>query len=224
MTWSSDWIGGSGSPAEPASVAAWSLEELTRVQRSYTAERARADGERQATEPRDAERHQAELEEAWQRGYEEGLRQARAEMGAQLQSALATLEEVVARVRSGERTWLETLQDNLCALATAIARHVIGRELKGDAHAVAELVRRALSLFPMQEALRVRLHPADLSTLTLASTEDGASIPVAPGREIQWVADSEIQPGGCLVEGRHRVVDGRVDHALERIYQKLADA
>jgi hypothetical protein len=33
-----------------------------------------------------------------------------------------------------------------------------------------------------------------------------------------------MSPGNCLVEGHERVVDGRVDMALERLYRRLADA
>jgi flagellar biosynthesis/type III secretory pathway protein FliH len=40
---------------------------------------------------------------------------------------------------------------------------------------------------------------------------------------VRWLADARIQPGGCVVEGRERIVDGRVDTALERLYRKLSD-
>jgi flagellar biosynthesis/type III secretory pathway protein FliH len=36
------------------------------------------------------------------------------------------------------------------------------------------------------------------------------------------MADSRIQPGGCVVEGRERIIDGRVDTALERLYRQLS--
>ena len=36
-----------------------------------------------------------------------------------------------------------------------------------------------------------------------------------------WIADARIAPGGAMVEGRERIVDARVDSALERIYRRL---
>jgi flagellar assembly protein FliH len=221
MTWSSDWLLPAGD-LPPATPATWSLEELPAAPpfAPPADAPARRDGERQ----RAAADRQAELEEAYQRGFDDGYQAAAARELERVNTALGALTTALNAVRAGERMWLENARENICALTVAVARHVIGRELKGDVHAVAELVRQALAHFPVDEPLRVRVHPQDLSVLTLASTEAGGNIPIAPGRDVQWIADNDLVQGGCVVEGRHRVVDGRVDHVLERIYVKLADA
>lgn len=223
MTWSSDWITPSSQPADDvATPAAWALEEISAgLARAYPEV---VEEETRGVDEEAAALRQAELEEAYQRGLEEGYREATARAVEQVRSALAALDQAVTLVRNNERVWVEHARETICALAIAVAKHVIGRELKGDAHAVAELVRRALALYPIDEPLRVRVHPQDLSTLTMASTETGVSIAIAAGRDVRWIADAELSPGSCVVEGRHRVLDGRIDHALERIYQKLADA
>ncbi len=41
-------------------------------------------------------------------------------------------------------------------------------------------------------------------------------------RPLRWMADERVERGGCLIEGRERIVDGRVDMALERIYRALS--
>jgi flagellar assembly protein FliH len=76
----------------------------------------------------------------------------------------------------------------------------------------------------MDEQLRIRVHPRDLSALTTVTGADGAPIRIAPGREVQWVPDPQLEGGECVVEGRRRIVDGRVDLALERMYRRLTDA
>lgn len=43
----------------------------------------------------------------------------------------------------------------------------------------------------------------------------------AEGREAAWHADPLVEPGGVVVEGRDRIIDGRVDTALERVYRRL---
>ena len=45
---------------------------------------------------------------------------------------------------------------------------------------------------------------------------------LGPRRESHWIADHRISTGGCVVEGRDRIIDGRVDTALERAYRRLA--
>jgi flagellar assembly protein FliH len=67
------------------------------------------------------------------------------------------------------------------------------------------------------------VNPHDLSSISTAAKPDGSGIRIAPGRNVEWIADADLACGGCVVEGRQRVVDGRVDHALERIYRKLTD-
>jgi flagellar biosynthesis/type III secretory pathway protein FliH len=227
MTWSSDWT--VPSPAAASSVDsanAWSPEELALGGGATAAvdPAVRREAERVAAERRAARERQAQLEEAYQRGFEDGHGEAAAKEHERVTHAVAALQAALATLKAGERAWLENARENIAALAIAVARHVIGREMKGDVHIVAELARRALAHFPVDEPLRVRVNPQDLSVLTVASTAEGGNIPVGPGRDLEWIADADVLPGGCVVEGRHRVVDGRVDHVLERIYTKLADA
>lgn len=166
---------------------------------------------------------QAELEEAWNRGFDAGAAEARELESGRVAAALDALEGAVAALRDGQAAWVDNAREHIVALAVSVARHVIGRELKGDSHVIADLTRRALAHFPLTEPVRVRVNPEDLSVLSAAVSPDGGNIHIAPGREVQWVADARIESGGCVVEGRRRVVDGRVDHALERIFQRLAD-
>jgi flagellar biosynthesis/type III secretory pathway protein FliH len=226
MTWSSDWFSTPEPAPGDASTDAWMPESLpmTMARDGARVAAPAAELERRSDVRRIAEQRQAELEEAYQRGLEDGAAEVMHRDATLVRSALDAVEASAAQLVAAEHGWVQTAHENLCALAVAIARHVIGRELTGDPHAVADLARKALAFFPAEEAVRVRINPADLSMLTLATAEDGGQIPVAPGRDVTWVADADMHSGGCVVEGRHRVVDGRADHALERIYQKLTDA
>lgn len=231
MTWSSDWLRADPSaPGARGAPAAWSLTDLEPVPQapepgvSPAPSPARdAAADRAAAEDRARAARQAELEEAWNRGFDAGIAEARELESGRVTAALDALEAAVAELRSGQSAWVDNAREHIVALAVSVARHVIGRELKGDPHVIADLTRRALAHFPLNEPVRVRVNPEDLSVLSSAVSPDGGNIHVAPGREVQWVADARIDCGGCVVEGRRRVVDGRVDHALERIFQRLAD-
>ena len=77
----------------------------------------------------------------------------------------------------------------------------------------------ALAQFPLDQTVTVRLHPADVESCTaLLQSNDGERVP-----EIRWVPDSHVHRGGCLIEGRERIIDGRVDTALERIYRVIGN-
>jgi flagellar assembly protein FliH len=227
MTWSSDWLqsGAAEAPA-PASSGAWPLEELEGTVRVEDTAESRADAHaaaRAARDQREAALRQAELEEAYNRGFDDGHADAHGRDMERIASALAALAAANAAVHAGQAIWTENAREHIAALAVAVARHVIARELRGDPHVIADLTRRALTHYPVNEPVQVRVHPEDLSILTAAVSADGGNIRVAPGRDVQWVADPSIEAGGCIVEGKRRVVDGRVDHVLERIFQKLND-
>ena len=161
------------------------------------------------------------LAEAYQRGFEEGRREGELGESARTRNAVKAAEHALDEIRSGEQRWQGMIEENICALSIAIARQVIGRELEMNGEALAELVRHALTEFPIDQPVRVRVNPLDLSAITTCSGADGEPITVAPGRELRWQADASIAPGGCVVEGRDRIVDGRVDTALERLYRRL---
>jgi flagellar biosynthesis/type III secretory pathway protein FliH len=39
---------------------------------------------------------------------------------------------------------------------------------------------------------------------------------------VSWVADVNVSRGGVLVEGMDRIIDGRIDTALDRAYRRMA--
>ena len=77
----------------------------------------------------------------------------------------------------------------------------------------------------LDQALTIRINPNDLESMQSADrVTSGEMIAMTTGREVRWVSDARIEPGGCVVEGRERIVDGRVDTGLERLYRRLAHA
>jgi flagellar assembly protein FliH len=91
-----------------------------------------------------------------------------------------------------------------------------------DRELVADLVRRALTEFPIEQTVRIRVNPLDLAALTV-NAEAEQLAPITLNRDASWLADPRVARGGCLVEGRDRIVDGRVDTALERAYRRMAE-
>lgn len=160
---------------------------------------------------------QAALDDAYQQGYDDGRAEGAAVEAAKVGHALHALEEAMATLEEERPQWMETVERNLVALATAIAREIVGRELKGRADDVTDLVRRAISEFPLEAAVKIRLNPTDLSAISSPLRGDV----VESGREVRWIPDPSVASGGCLVEGPQSVVDGRVEKALERIYNQL---
>lgn len=205
----------------PALPSAWSLEELHAPAGQLF--QGAADG---AQTPDALEQGADERERitahAYQAGYEAGIAAARAGAQDEVASAMAALRCAAGELAASEARFLGALEENLAALAVCVARQLIAREVRSAPEIVVDLVRRAVAEFPIDQQLRIRINPIDLSVL--ASAPDGDAIRIAPGREISWAADARIYPGGCVVEGRDRIIDGRVDAALERAYRRLINS
>ncbi len=164
--------------------------------------------------------HQQALDEAFTQGFDAG-REAGAEAErARLESAFTTLSQLLADLREREARWTDRVEENICALAVAVGRQLFDREMASAPSQAGELVRRALAEFPIDQPVSIRVNPRDLASITASALADGGQTTV--GRhDAQWVPDPRIAPGGCVLEGRDRIIDGRVDTALERLYRRL---
>ncbi len=157
-------------------------------------------------------------EAAYQRGYAEGQM-------AYAEAREHELGEVMAGARAAVRaleTAAEALRGQVAttvhALAVAIARHLVERELTQDPAGVQLLVGKALALAPMSGPVVVRLNPLDLSALQ----EIGGTAALATDAvELRWTGDATLSRGSCLVETASSVIDGRVDRALLDLYERL---
>lgn len=161
---------------------------------------------------------QLALEQAYARGRADGTAEGRAAERSALAALRVTLDALIEDMSERQREWLDTLDENLAALSVGIARQLLGREIEASRETVAHMVRRAVSQFPVGQQITVRVNPEDLAVLS--ATGEGGT--VAPP-DSRWIADPRIDRGGCIIEGPDRVIDGRLDRALERVYRSLTD-
>lgn len=157
-----------------------------------------------------------QVEEAYQNGFRDGVARGRRDMEAELETALLALSAAATRMDELRGSIGADLEENAAALAVAVARELVVNELDRTPDTVLHLVREAVSSFGLDEPLQVRIHPADLALITA-----GGGGAVAGSRSVAWEPDPELPRGSCLVEGPGKVVDGRLDLALERIFQAI---
>jgi flagellar assembly protein FliH len=165
-----------------------------------------------------AERSRFESD-AHARGRAEGERTVREGMAAEVASAVAALNAACAAVQMHEARWVANAEENIAALAVAVARHIVQREVVTDPATVRALVARALVELPVDSTIVVRLHPEDIAAC------GGLPVQDASGRtsDVRFTADPAIMRGGCLIEGRERIIDGRLDTSLIRAYRAIGN-
>jgi flagellar assembly protein FliH len=223
MTSSYRATGTAGVRQTPASAmqnaGAWALSEL-----AMPASATMPTGHTTVPTPQASAEERARLiDEGYARGLADGERKAAAAGQQRLSDATKVINDIISQMSEVASLAPSVLEENIAALAVIVARQIVAREVSLERELVADLVRRALTEFPIEQTVRIRVNPLDLALLTLNS--DGAQdmAPITNNRDASWLADPRVARGGCLVEGRDRIVDGRVDTALERAYRRMAE-
>jgi flagellar assembly protein FliH len=199
---------------------AWSLDEFAPADAydvyspSDSRSRSSSDGGGAAFEARLALELSRVEAEAYSRGRADGEAAARAEGDEAIGSAMALLSDALDSLQRHEARWLGHAEENIAALAVMVARHIVQREVSADPSFVREVVESALAQYPLDQEITIRINPEDFQACR-------ASIDDAGRREIRWISDAAILRGGCLMEGRERILDGRIDTALERAYRSM---
>ena len=158
--------------------------------------------------------------EAHGQGVTEGQRLEAERMATAFESLTTLLEEIRAADAVREKEAME----RIAALATAIASHLVEREVRTSPDVISDLVRRAIAEFPVNEKLTIHLNPSDLALLSTGLPGEGAaSQHLTSGQTVNWLPDPGIRSGGCLVEGGDRIVDARLSRILDRIVHALVD-
>ncbi len=203
-------------PAGPAAPKRWEWTDL-----GASAPAAAAPVTPEELAARTADERKREIERAFREGYERGVAEGETRARVPLEEALRVVNAALDEIRDRHERWRTDLADNLHVLALAVARHIVDRELAADPEIFADLVRTALAAFPLDHSVRIRLHPRDLALISAVSDGESDGPHVTGGREARWIPDPSLAPGGCVVEGPDRILDGRVDACLERAFWEL---
>jgi flagellar biosynthesis/type III secretory pathway protein FliH len=174
--------------------------------------------------PEDTIDVEALIELARDEGRRAGIEEGRVQEAQRFANALDTLEHTMDAIRAAEAQRAAEAPDVIAALATAIAGHLVEREVRAAPELVSDLVRHAVAEFLPSEPLKVRLNPADLALLSSGMVEGSGREHLTNGQVVRWIPDPSIRAGGCLVEGSDRIMDGRMETTLERVYRALTDA
>jgi flagellar assembly protein FliH len=133
-----------------------------------------------------------------------------------MERAAQALAAALAQVEHVDLGTVHTFEQQVLAMAVAIAEELVGREIRSTDDVVEASIRRAMSLAPDRGDLVLRVHPDDLSGVlesTAAMGHRGGSIQVAP--------DPAVASGGCVAELGQLRIDAQIDSAFARIREAL---
>lgn len=154
--------------------------------------------------------------EAYREAYDEGLRKGMAAAEEQLRGEVLKLDGLLHDLAKPFSDLDRQVEHEILALAVALARQIVRRELKTDPSQIIGVIRDALAALPVAaREVRVRMHPEDAAVVRqhLAPTESE--------RAWQIVEDPVMARGGCEVVSATSRIDARIETRLAAILSEL---
>jgi flagellar assembly protein FliH len=133
----------------------------------------------------------------------------------QVAASLATLAAAAVALEQRETLVVDEIERQAAALAVDLAEALVGHHLLLGGCAARDAIARALRLAPDDAVATVRLHPDDAAALA-------GDVGLAAGRPLTVVADSTVEPGGCVVDCGARRIDAQTGPALRRLHEALS--
>ena len=186
--------------------------ELIIKEAGFEAERLLEQAGKQAQ--KDAEN---KLEEAWQRGYGEGMEAAR----QQNESILAEAEEIRLAASEEHDSIMAGMEAEIVELVLGVARKVISGEVISNGNVILQLVKEAMQNCSSKDGAILRVSPEDFESLNGNMDESLATAEGADSLEIK--KDSTLKQGDCIVETSLGSVDAGVETRLGKIEEAFRE-
>lgn len=159
-------------------------------------------------------------DEGYKAGWTEGLAKAREEVRQEWSDQLQKLVDTIKEAAAARDQALERAEEDVLKLSLAVAEKIIRGRVSYDPAVTVNVVRAALERVNGTSRVKVRIHPS----LLLAMEESKDELLAVKGiDEIEFIEDSRVKPGGCLIETDFGRIDGRLEGRLEAVAQALME-
>jgi flagellar assembly protein FliH len=159
----------------------------------------------------------AELEQARQSGFEQGVRQARQEAAKEMEEALDRLARAIQEVPQVKRKVRNEAENEVVKLSLAVARRILHREITADPQSLQGVVYAALQRLQNREITKIKVFPASVKAVRAALERNGGMA------ALEVIADGALQPGALLFETSLGELDASVETQLQEIERGFAD-
>jgi len=175
---------------------------------------AASEGGRRARPTDDVEE---KIRAAYQQGLQEGRKGAREEMGAQLEAMNVRMARAIEEMSGMRQRFRHEAEEDVVALALAIARRILHRELTMAPDALLGLVKAALEKIEAREVHRVRIRPEDAPMVKQFLEKMGLP------QKVEVISDPGLERGAAILDSSRGALDASVDTQLAEIERGLAD-
>jgi flagellar assembly protein FliH len=154
---------------------------------------------------------------AYQQGFQAGQDASRQELAAQAEAMNARAARSIEELSGLRQRFRHEAEEEVVALAIAVARRILHRELTVEPEALLGLVKAALEKIEARE-----VHSARVSRLDAPMVERYLEKMGLP-RRVEVIADPGLERGALLLESPRGALDASVETQLSEIERGFAD-
>jgi len=154
---------------------------------------------------------------SYQHGFQEGQAAARREAAAHTEAMNLQVARTIEELCGLRQRFRHEAEEDVVALAVAIARRILHRELTVAPEALLGLLKAALEKIELREVHRVRVSRADAPMV--AQHLEKMGLP----RPIEVIADPGLQRGSAILDSSRGALDASVETQLAEIERGFAD-
>ncbi|NOX36601.1 MAG: hypothetical protein GXO78_03610 [Calditrichaeota bacterium] len=169
---------------------------------------------------------QQELDFAYQKGLEEGKLLGYRHAEAEISHTMQTLSRMIEEIQARQNEFFSRTENYLLELVFRISERIVGAISEVHRDLIRETIRKVLQISQLSGKIKIVVHPDDLKVVQDLEPELRRGFPDL--KELGFVADSTIHPGGCVVETDLGKLDARIEtqftelvDRLKKTYEKL---
>jgi flagellar assembly protein FliH len=158
-------------------------------------------------------------EEGFQRGYQEGLQQAEAELRQQYDGMLQEASQILDQAYLLKQQIIQESEPFLIELSCSIAEKIVERQLTVESEWVVELIQNVLARRREKGIITLCVAPTHFSNIQDAREE--LLLHIDSQAELQIIPDPSVHDHGCVVRSSFGSIDARIDTQLKEIKNAL---
>ena len=156
-------------------------------------------------------------QDAYQQAFREGQAAARQDLAGQIETMNGRLARTIEELTGLRRRFRQEAEEDVVALAIAIARRILHRELTVAPEALLGLVKAALEKLEAREVHRVRVSHQDAAMVQQYLEKMGLP------RQVEIVGDPGVERGALIFDTSRGALDASTQTQLAEIERGFAD-
>jgi flagellar assembly protein FliH len=159
------------------------------------------------------------INEAKKAGYQVGWNEGQQEGFSQYQEYIVEAQEVIQAAKKDYISYLETSEQTILDLATAIAEKVVASKIEEDGGYFLSLVKKAIKDVKEYQDVQIHVNPKQYHFL-LENKEELLAV-FSHETNLFIYPDHDINEGSCIIESPNGRIDASIDTQLAEIKKKL---